>query len=272
MDNYKTNETAEQSLDDKFLYNMKVNGYYIFENVINEEMLKNLRVAIDNAFETDEQALASGLYKTNANVSDVSRLMLGRDKAFEDLIESSPIQHYVDLVLSKTCVINNYSAVRLMPNKKNVVGNIHKDSPRHSQQFKLAIQILYFVDDFTEETGGTWILPGSHNAEEQPSSEVFFANGKQITGKAGSAMVFDSSLWHAGGFNVSKNPRRGIAIVYTRSFIKQQIDIVRALPKEMVEKFSDNMKRLIGYNVRVPSSLEEFYLPNEERMYKAGQG
>ncbi|PBQ31535.1 hypothetical protein CNR22_07065 [Sphingobacteriaceae bacterium] len=272
MDNYQEKTKQEQSLEDKFLYSMKVNGYFLIENVIDAKLLAELRSAIDLSFDQDEKALNSGKYKSNANVSDVSRLLLGRHSAFEELIEKSSAQAFIDLILSDTCIINNYSAVRLMPNKKNVVGNIHKDSPRHSPEYKLAIQLLYFVDDFTEETGGTWILPGSHNSPDQPSEEMFFSNGKQIVGKAGTVMIFDSSLWHAGGFNISTNPRRGIAIVYTRSFIKQQIDIVKALPSEMIGKFSEKLKRLVGYNVRVPSSIEEFYLPTEQRLYKGGQG
>jgi len=269
---YQKNTEQKASLEDEFLYAMKVNGYFLFENVINAELLQELKSGIDKAFMDDENSLKTGKFKSDANISDVSRLLLGRNKSFEKLIDTSEIQKYIDLILSETCVINNYSAVKLMPNKKNVVANIHKDSPRYSNEFKLAIQVLYFIDDFTEETGGTWVLPGSHNANKQPSEEVFFNNGKQIVGKAGTAMVFDSSLWHAAGFNVSENPRRGIAIVYTRSFIKQQIDLVRALPEELISNFSEKLKRLIGYNVRVPSSLEEFYLPANERLYKGGQG
>ena len=272
MDNYQANSKNAESLQDDFLYSMATHGYFIFENIIDAKLLEELRAGIDKAYAADKEALEAGRYKTDAFVSDVSRLLIGRDPVFEKLIEESSLQRYIDLMIGDTCIINNYSAVRLLPNVKNVVGNIHKDSPRHSPVYKLAVQVLYFIDDFTEQTGGTWLLPGSHNAEHRPSDAFFFKNGRQITGKAGTAMVFDSSLWHAAGFNVSDNPRRGIAIVYTRSFIKQQIDMVRAIPAAIIEKFSPKMRRLIGYNVRVPASLEEFYLPEEQRLYKGGQG
>ena len=43
-----------------------------------------------------------------------------------------------------------------------------------------------------------------------------------------------------------------------------RIDSVRATEPEVFNALSDKVKRLIGYHVRVPSSLEEFYLPEEE--------
>ena len=48
--------------------------------------------------------------------------------------------------------------------------------------------------------------------------------------------------------------------------------MVRAIPTNILTKFSQKIKRLVGYNVREPSSLEEFYLPEEQRTYKGGQG
>ncbi|MGI8544097.1 MAG: phytanoyl-CoA dioxygenase family protein [Aridibacter sp.] len=272
MESYQNSVKDKKSVQDEFLYNMNVQGYYLFEEAISLELLEKLRIGIDKAFEDDAQDLASGRFKSDSYTSDISRLLINRGTTFELLLENNLLQSNIDSILGETCVINNYSAVRLMPKKKNFVANIHRDSPRYSPTYKLAIQILYFIDDFTEQTGGTWVLPGSHHSDEKPSEETFFSNGKQITGKAGTAMIFDSMLWHAAGVNVSDKPRRGIAIVYTRSFIKQQFDMVKAIPAKKLDRFSKNMKRLIGYNVRVPSSLEEFYLPEEQRLYKGGQG
>lgn len=266
------NDKNDQTGTDDFIRKMETDGYCVFENIVGDQMLDRLRKAIDNAFESDRAELERGRFKADGYTSDVSRLMLGRDPVFTELLESSPLQERIDGILGDTCVLNNYSAVRLMPGVRNVVSNIHRDSPRFSPQFKLSIQILYFIDDFSDETGGTWVLPGGHLSNEKPSEDRFFKEARQITGKAGSAMVFDSMLWHAGGQNRSEQPRRGLAIVYTRSFMKQQIDIVRALPPSVLATLSDNLKRLVGYNVRVPASLDEFYLPDEARMYKANQG
>jgi ectoine hydroxylase-related dioxygenase (phytanoyl-CoA dioxygenase family) len=94
----------------------------------------------------------------------------------------------------------------------------------------------------------------------------------QVSGRAGSALVFDSSLWHAGGANTTDAARRGVTLVYSRAFVKQQIDLPRATDPAIVAQASPLLRRLLGFDVRVPSSLEEFMLPEEQRLFKGGQG
>ena len=199
-------------------------------------------------------------------------MLFDRGDEFIELAQASPVQPYIDLLLGDTCVIRNYSAVQLFPNVTNMVADVHKDSPRFSNDYLLSAQVLYFIDDFTAETGATWILPGSHNAPERPTNEQFHSRAIQVFGKAGTALIFDSQLWHAGGVNISPAPRRGIAVVFTRSFVKQEIDFVRALGPKTLARLNDTGRRLIGWNVRVPCSRTEFYVPEAERLYKSGQG
>lgn len=255
-----------------YLYWMRTQGYYVVPNAIQDPaLLERLRGGIDRAVEEDERRAEDGTYR-NFFAPGVARLLIDRGDEFVELAQNSPVQDKIDLLLGDACVIRNYSAVRLKPNVKNMASNVHKDSPRFSPGYLLSVQVLFFIDDFTAETGATWLLPGSHNAEERPTDAQFFERGIRIFGKAGTALIFDSQLWHSGGDNVSPAPRRGIAVVYTRSFIKQEIDFVRALKPETLAKLDETGRRLIGWNVRVPASLEEFYLPESERLYKGGQG
>lgn len=257
---------------DDYRYWMRTQGYFVLPDAIPDpDVLARLRTGIDRAVAEDAEAAQDGRYR-NFFAPGVSRMLIDRGEEFVDLAQRSPAQAYIDAMLGDTCVIRNYSAVRLEPGIKNMASNVHKDSPRFSPDYLLSLQILYFVDDFTAETGATWLLPGSHHAEERPTDAQFHERAVQVTGKAGTALIFDSQLWHAGGANVSPAPRRGIAIVYTRSFVKQEVDIVRAISPETLARLDETGRRLIGYNVRVPGSLAEFYLPEDERLYKAGQG
>ena len=58
---------------------------------------------------------------------------------------------------------------------------------------------------------------------------------------AGSALVFDSTLWHAAGANVSGADRLAINHQFTRSYLKQQIDYVRAVGEDAVAKFVEGL-------------------------------
>ena len=54
--------------------------------------------------------------------------------------------------------------------------------------------------------------------------------------------------------------------------MRQRFDFPRLVPNEIIASLGDDGRRLIGMNVRMPTSLEEFYLPPEQRLYKPDQG
>jgi len=85
-------------------------------------------------------------------------------------------------------------------------------------------------------------------------------------------IVFDSTLWHAAGSNTSGRDRLAINHQFTRSWIKQQIDYVRALGNEAVEASPPRTQQLLGWYTRVVTSLDEYYQPPERRLYRKAQG
>ena len=84
--------------------------------------------------------------------------------------------------------------------------------------------------------------------------------------------VFDSTLWHAAGANISGKDRLAINHQFTRSYMKQQIDYVRALGDGAVAAQRPRTQQLLGWYTRVVTGLDEFYRPEQERLYRKGQG
>ncbi len=85
-------------------------------------------------------------------------------------------------------------------------------------------------------------------------------------------IVFDSTLYHAAGSNTSGKDRLSINHQFTRSYFKQQVDYVRALGNERLSEQKPRTQQLLGWYTRTPSSLDEYYLPEEKRLYRRGQG
>jgi ectoine hydroxylase-related dioxygenase (phytanoyl-CoA dioxygenase family) len=54
--------------------------------------------------------------------------------------------------------------------------------------------------------------------------------------------------------------------------MRQRFDYPRLVPPELVAQLGPAGRRFLGFNVRVPTSLDEYYVPEEKRLYKAGQG
>jgi hypothetical protein len=47
---------------------------------------------------------------------------------------------------------------------------------------------------------------------------------------------------------------------------------VRFVPPAIAEQVNAQARRLIGYDTRLPASLDEFFLPEAQRLYKPNQG
>jgi ectoine hydroxylase-related dioxygenase (phytanoyl-CoA dioxygenase family) len=86
---------------------------------------------------------------------------------------------------------------------------------------------IWMLDDFTTDNGATRIIPGSHRWGRLPQDDM--ADPRQphpdeilLLGSAGTAVVFNSHLWHGGTQNRTDRPRRALHSAYVRRDEKQQ--------------------------------------------------
>jgi len=192
--------------------------------------------------------------------------------AFLDLLTRLPGRLLLEQYFQGPYILNTFGGVLNLPNDVSYVGRVHRDQRTFSGDIHLMVQLLVMLDDFTEANGATYLLSGSQRLAVPPSNDVFFRDAVRATGSAGSVVVFNSNLWHAAGVNRTDRPRRALTIAFTRPFMKQQLDYPRALGYDRGDSLSPELRQLLGYNARVPASLDEWYQPPEKRMYKRDQG
>lgn len=133
----------------------------------------------------------------------------------------------------------------------------HRDLPY--QHFlsttPLAINALFCLDDFTFENGATFVLPASHKTEAFPSEPHVKKNALQIEAKAGSFILLDCMLFHAGGFNGTQARRRAVNHVYNIPYFKQQIN----LPANMgAGELSPEQREILGFRYVEPASVAAY--------------
>ena len=192
--------------------------------------------------------------------------------AFLEFLEQPQHRESLERFFQGPYILNTFGGVLNLPNDVAYVGNVHRDLRTFSGDLHLMAQLLVMIDEFTEENGATYLLGGSHRLHEKPSDEVFFRDAIRAVGAAGSIVMFNSNLWHAAGVNRSDRPRRALTLAFTRPFIKQQLDYPRALGYARRDALSPTLCQLLGYNARVPASLDEWYQPPDKRLYKREQG
>ena len=107
-------------------------------------------------------------------------------------------------------------------------GSLHADGPYIQsapvrmnapyQDFIAKVTAVWMLTPFTRENGATVLVPGSHRADnnrtgglEQP---VPHPGQIQVTGAAGSVVLFDARTWHGSGSNNSDQDRVGLVMAY----------------------------------------------------------
>ncbi len=208
----------------------------------------------------------------------VLRLMARYDPLFLELLGLPELLAVVDATVSDTAILHLQNGFVLPPLQADAEsagdfqGTFHRDFPRHLNGYMASINALLTLDRFTAENGGTIIAQGTQQQSDAPAQDYLRAVSTAVECPAGAMIVFDSTLWHAAGANRSDRDRLAINHQFTRSFFKQQIDYVRALGQELVLAQSPRVQQLLGWYTRVVSSLDEYYRPHGERLYRAGQG
>lgn len=259
--------TTQQAME------LKDNGYTILRQRVPYEVVNNLSRAVDKAF-VEHRAMQQ---KNNSDIKSdgVALHALLSDDIFIDLLQllldGGFIQELQDTYFKSKCILNSLSALNNLPNHPNFSAVVHRDLRFYSGDFPVMLNCLIMLDDFTVENGGTYLLPKSHLEERKPSDDEFFTKAIQATGKRGDILIFNANVWHASAPNNTQEDRRAIPITISRPFMKQLLDYPRALGYSSMGRFSNELQEFLGYHSRVPASLEEWYQPQENRLYKKNQ-
>ena len=252
--------------DQKLIDILNAEGITIVPSVLNLEQLTDLRTELERA--VAEDAIR---YPDVFDKGMVHNCMV-RGTNMASLLDNPVMHDYLDEVFSDTCIVYAYQSSSLRSSHGNYGSRMHVDSPRFICDYATNLGVIFPLDNFTLENGATYYLPRSHKIAEMPTKEFFYANAKRACCKAGDMIIFNGRLVHAAGMNSTTRTRHSLTINFCRSYMRQRFDFPRLIPQHIIDGLGENGRRLIGINVRMPTSLEEFYLPPDQRLYKPNQG
>ena len=197
--------------------------------------------------------------------------LLARDGAFCALLEDPRLQQLVEPLLGRAWVMYAFTTSSVPPSGTNYGHRIHVDSPRLIPGYPTNIGLIWALDPFTAENGGTEVLPGSQHSAVVPTQQTFEAGCVQLRCQAGALIVFQARLFHRAGRNRTGDWRHSLTMNVCRPFMKQRMDWVRLIPRSFSDALNEQGRRLIGFDTRVPSTMDEYSLPEAQRFYKANQ-
>lgn len=262
--------TAKQSPLDEVIEDISVRGFSVIENVLTGDECRIWGSRLDqlNAAQIDKFGRAR---LQQLNETGTIRGMIHDDPEFLALVRHPATWPVIERVLGPSAILHLQNGIIVEPQREHHQAAFHRDFAKDFVSDRtLSINVLFAIDDFTTETGGTKWVAHTHRLSSFPSLRYLEENAEQIDVSAGSVVVFDSLLIHCAGHNLSSSVRRGINHQYTRPFIKQQMDYP-ALLRGRIDPESP-LAQTLGFWSVPPRSVEEFRVDPKLRTYRHGQG
>ena len=105
---------------------------------------------------------------------------------------------------------------------------------------------MWALSDFDSANGGTQVVPGSHLWPDDRKAEPHEVINAEMP--QGSVLLYLGGTVHGGGENVSTRNRTGMALQYSLGWLRQEENQYLAHPPEVAKEFSEQLRRLIGYD------------------------
>ena len=243
----------------------KRDGLVVLPGLLSKDLVKKLTLEL-------EQALAEDIrYRPNAFDKGMVHNCMARGAEMRALLDHIQLNKYIDELFIPNSIIYAYQSSSLFPKNGNYGSRIHVDCPRWIQNYTTNIGLIIPLTNFTHKNGATYFLRGSHRSSDIPNDCEFYEKAERLICNAGDLVVFDARLVHAAGINNDDTVRHALTINLCRPFMRQRFDFPRLLTESQIRSLGKNGRRLIGMDVRMPTCLDEFYLPAEQRLYKPGQ-
>lgn len=225
-------------------------GFVILPALLHPDEVARLRADLDPWFKRTPPCEGDFYgWKTTRLGGLFAKSTMTRDMAMKGTILA-----IVDELLrpSADCIqINLTEAIRVHPGERAQIPHRDEEMWPTDKLGQWIVNVMWALDDFTEENGATRLWPGSHKtilgrgADSERSVPAIM--------KAGSALIYVGSLTHGAGANTTAKPRTGIVISYCLGWLKQYENQYLAYPKELVRSFPERLQRLIGYQIHRPN-------------------
>lgn len=121
--------------------------------------------------------------------------------------------------------------------------------PKGSMEY--LVNVMWPIEPFTRENGGTRLWPGSHIDQEVGDLPEDCSVVPELA--PGDALLFLGSTLHGGGGNISSAPRRGAIVSYFLGWLKPFELQWLVYPPAIARHFSPDLAALVGYAQHRPN-------------------
>ncbi|BAU63861.1 hypothetical protein STA3757_12300 [Stanieria sp. NIES-3757] len=180
--------------------------------------------------------------------------LIYQGEIFEKMVQHPTVLSIVETLLGQDLILGGFSAHILHSGAKRM--GVHVDYPywAMSSPFPkfpiLEIQVIWMIEDFTEDNGAPLFAPYSQKLAIKPDLEEFEKTAIKITGTAGTAIISHGLCWHDTSVNNTQKLRVSILGNYTPQFIHPLENNLFNYRQEIIERATTKLKHLLRHDLQ----------------------
>lgn len=180
--------------------------------------------------------------------------LIYKGEIFEVMVQHPTVIEIIETILGTDMTLGGFSSHILNPGATNM--GVHVDYPYWTMKPPfpaypvMEVQVIWMVEDFTEENGAPLFAPGSQKLCSPPDLVHFSNIAEKVTGKAGSVVLSHGLCWHDTSVNSTQKPRVSILGNYGPKFVRPLEDPLHNVRQEVLERATPKLKQLLGYEFK----------------------
>jgi len=224
-------------------------GYVVLSDFMPPSLLEELRAAMDAQLAREGER-AGAEFKLEPNTQRLANVV-DKGEVFRRVIAMPEILEFIAAVIPERFKLSSLNARSPHP-QSDYVQPLHCDSGAlPDARGNCVCNVIWLLDDFTEENGATRIVPGSHRWGQTPQQVLAdplapHPREQLLLAKAGSVAVVNTHAWHGGTANRSGGLRRCLHAFYVRWDFPQQQFQRKLLSEETKAQLTPTLRELLA--------------------------
>jgi len=246
-------------------------GFVVLPDVLPEDLRIAAHDALYRVRDQIETEIGAGRIEDARRHSDNAiRLPMAYDPVFIRFLGIEPMLEIVYRALNTDAILrfqNGFIDSARDTDPTPGQRSYHQNFTHGPNECRLSIEVIFALGG-DEDQRSIVVRPGTHKPGLQPAGEDE-DQGVKVILPLGAMLLFDGRLRHLEPANCGGSDRVTISHQFVYPFIKPHFDFVRALGADFVSALPEPQRALLGWNSRVPVTLDEFYVPPEQRLYRS---
>jgi hypothetical protein len=221
-------------------------GYLVLPDFVPPTMLEEMRTRVEGLW-AEEGDDAGSEFRLEPGTRRLANLV-DKGDVFAQMIVMPGILECIEAVIGPDYKLSSLNARSTNPHNPEA-------QPWHADAGAVADERGYWVcntiwmlDDFTPNNGATRMIPRSHAWRRLPpaGNRDTRADEELVTGRAGTVVVMNTHMWHAGTGNNTDRCRRALHGFYTRGDKPQQQYQKALLRAQTIATLSPLQRRVLA--------------------------